>query len=347
MAETASLFLAYSAFQNVIRTFTSSSTTERLTIPQLGLAAGGAGFLTSFVLFVSFSWPGIWFWLTDISFFLCSFFVYRTPIELVKCKMQVQMMNFHPVKPAPAAPGRILRRAVPILPSSSSSSYTPSSTRQTHTHIHTASHVSHLSKLKTPTPTLITTGRLSVHDLAYKSSAVVEGTAAATLRPPGPIALVRSIVVSYGVRGLWLGHTGSLVRETGGTAAWFVVKEYVARKLVERRVRQDPSYSSSATNTELLAWESAASGAIAGGVGVLMFYPADTVKSAVQTEEELRPRGVGRNAGRSSFVGTFRKMWASHGIRGLYAGCGMTVARAVPSSGIIFVVYDGLTAHFA
>ena len=140
------------------------------------------------------------------------------------------------------------------------------------------------------------------------------------------------------------------MRETGGTAAWFVAKEYVARKLVERRVRRDPSYSSSTTNTantELLAWESAASGAIAGAVGALMFYPADTVKSAIQTEEELRPRGVGRNSGMSSFVGTFRKMWARHGVRGLYAGCGMTVARAVPSSGIIFVVYDGLTAYFA
>jgi ornithine carrier protein len=115
-------------------------------------------------------------------------------------------------------------------------------------------------------------------------------------------------------------------------------------------VRQDPSYSSGATNTgntELLAWESAASGAIAGAVGALMFYPADTVKSAIQTEEELRPRGAGRNPRRSSFVGTFRKMWARHGARGLYAGCGMTVARAVLSSGIIFVVYDGLTAYFA
>jgi len=189
-----------------------------------------------------------------------------------------------------------------------------------------------------------------MHDLAYKSSAVIEGTAATALRPPGPIALIRSIVVSYGVRGLWLGHTGTLVRETGGTAAWFVAKEYVARKLVERRVRRDPSYSSGATNTantELLAWESAASGAIAGAVGALMFYPADTVKSTIQTEEELRPRGAGRNANRSSFVGTFQKMWARHGVRGLYAGCGMTVARAVPSSGIIFVVYDGLTAYFA
>jgi ornithine carrier protein len=188
-----------------------------------------------------------------------------------------------------------------------------------------------------------------MHDLAYKSSVVIEGTAASALHPPGPIALIRSIVDSYGMRGLWLGHTGTLVRETGGTAAWLVAKEYVARKLVERRTRRD-SFSSSttnATNTELLAWESAASGALAGAVGALMFYPADTVKSAIQTEEELRPHGMRRNAGTSSFVGTFRKMWKRHGVRGLYAGCGMTVARAVPSSGIIFVVYDGLTAYFS
>jgi ornithine carrier protein len=357
MVKAAPLFLAYSAFQNVIRTFSSSSTTERLTIPQLGLAAGGAGFLTSFVLFVCFSsfFFGLVFgWLIFFCLRFCFlfffFFDYRTPIELVKSKMQVQMMNFHPVKPAPAVPGRIPQRAVPILPSSlspASSSYIPSSTEQAHTHTHTASHVSHSSKLQTAPPTLITTERLSMHDLAHKSGAVIEGTAAAALRPPGPIALIRSIVISYGVRGLWLGHTGTLVRETGSTAAWFVVKEYVARKLVEQRVRQDPSYSSGATNTELLAWESAASGAIAGAVGVLMFYPADTVKSAVQTEDELRPRGVGRNAGRSSFVGTFRKMWVRHGVRGLYAGCGMTVARVVPSSAIIFMAYDGLTAYFA
>jgi len=71
MAETASLFLAYSAFQNVIRTFASSPTTEPLTIPQLGLAAGGAGFLTSFVLFV----PSIRLILRFVYFF---FFFFRT-----------------------------------------------------------------------------------------------------------------------------------------------------------------------------------------------------------------------------------------------------------------------------
>jgi ornithine carrier protein len=79
-------------------------------------------------------------------------------------------------------------------------------------------------------------------------------------------------------------------------------------------------------------------------------YPADTVKSAMQTEEELlshryRPAPTGEpKLAPASFYRTFTKMYATHGVRGLYAGCGMTVMRAVPSSGIVFVVYDGLSA---
>ncbi len=56
MAETASVFLAYSFFQNVIRSLSSSpherSKTALLSLPQLGLASAGAGFVTSFVLSV-------------------------------------------------------------------------------------------------------------------------------------------------------------------------------------------------------------------------------------------------------------------------------------------------------
>jgi ornithine carrier protein len=74
----------------------------------------------------------------------------------------------------------------------------------------------------------------------------------------------------------------------GGSAAWFVTKEWVARKLVEHRLRHNPGLSevSKAANTLLLTWELAVSGAIAGAVGALMFYPADAVRSAIQMEEE-------------------------------------------------------------
>ncbi|PPQ87675.1 hypothetical protein CVT25_011442 [Psilocybe cyanescens] len=324
MAETASLFLTYTAFQNAIRTYYpptssySSSSPPPLSIPQLALAAGGAGFVTSFVL---------------------------TPIELIKCKMQVQMLNFHPL---PAAPGRIPRRPVPNFATA-----LPLSNAMQHTSLNP-----HSTTTSSASSQSTTTGRMPMHDLAYKSASLTSQT----LRPPGPIALIRSIVDKYGIRGLWLGHTGTLLRETGGTASWFVAKEYFARKLVDYRIRQSPyiiapSGNGNTTraprthaNTELQPWESAVSGALAGAAGALLFYPADTVKSYIQTEEEMRPKGgVGSSTPRtqSTFVGTFRKMWVKHGLKGLYAGCGMTVARAVPSSGIIFVVYDGLTAYFS
>lgn len=170
-----------------------------------------------------------------------------------------------------------------------------------------------------------------------------------TVRPPGPFAIIRTTVQTYGVRGLWLGHTGTLLRETGGTAAWFGVKELVASTLRNRRINNsqpfEPESPYSTETTDLLPWESAVAGAISGGACVLAFYPADTVKSAMQTEDELRaPRSASSKPVSRSFAGTLMRMYRAYGIRGLYTGCGMTVARAVPSSGIVFVVYDGLTA---
>ncbi|KAJ3833523.1 mitochondrial carrier domain-containing protein [Lentinula raphanica] len=81
-------------------------------------------------------------------------------------------------------------------------------------------------------------------------------------RPPGPFSIARHVVATNGLRGLWLGHIGTVLRETGGTAVWFAVKKWMARVLKDR--------------------------AIAGAVCVAALYPADTVKSAMQTEEELR-----------------------------------------------------------
>ncbi|GLB39150.1 putative mitochondrial carrier (TC 2.A.29) family protein [Lyophyllum shimeji] len=302
MAETAALFVAYSGFQDIIRAFTSRSRTDKLSIPELGIAAAGAGFVSSFII---------------------------TPVELVKCKMQVQMMNM------PKQQRYISHR--PLLASLSPS---------------------RLFLLPT-----LSTGRASI---SKPPSSHSHSSATAIQYPPGPLGVIRETVQAHGIRGLWLGHTGTLVRETGGTAAWFAVKELVADTLLRRRRGREASQTyaqhslsqSSSSNvglaTELQPWESAFAGAVAGGACVLAFYPADTVKSAMQTEDELRPSGARAAplskqaaAARSSsqtFTGTLVRMYSAHGLRGLYAGCGMTVARAVPSSGIVFVVYDGLAA---
>lgn len=178
---------------------------------------------------------------------------------------------------------------------------------------------------------------------------VTAGTAAATFPPPssfqklpGPISVLTSVVRTTGFRGLWLGHIGTLIRETGGGAAWFCSKEAVARLLLARR---DASAKPGEPKPELKVWESAVSGACAGVSYNLALFPADTVKSVMQTEAELRPRAAGEPG--ATFAGTFRAMYRAQGLRGLYAGCGITVARAVPSSALIFIIYDRLSSYFA
>lgn len=177
-------------------------------------------------------------------------------------------------------------------------------------------------------------------------------TATAERQLLGPLSVLASVVRNGGIRGLWLGHTGTLIRESGGGAAWFATKEFVASRLLRHRLSKQEGQTislKSAKSTELRSWESALSGACAGGMFNFVMFPADSVKSAMQTEEELRPARVnpnGKPPPKPTFLGTFKAMYRAQGIKGLYAGCGITVARSIPSSAIIFLIYDGLCRHF-
>ncbi|KAF8639117.1 hypothetical protein AX17_001732 [Amanita inopinata Kibby_2008] len=314
MAETAALFLSYSYFQNVIRSFTNMGHDPPLSLPQLALAAGGAGLVASSVL---------------------------TPIELVKCRMQVQMMN------------------MPIH-------MDPPSARS---HSTSAAHVSK--------PTLIFPARVSVNGLAAtvaapsRSQPMAFTSDARALAPvkdslvpggrklEGPWSILGSTIKAHGLRGLWLGHTGTMLREGGGSTVWFSIKEWIAARLQDRRRQQNTALSRQRKGkADLLPWESALAGGLAGAVSTVLLYPADTVKSAIQTKEELRmrspsavtsscPSPVSSARPRTAFSTVLRQMYSAHGFKGLYAGCGLTVARAVPGSAIIFVVYDGLSSCFS
>lgn len=232
---------------------------------------------------------------------------YSTPIELVKCKMQVQMMNISSRKCQPAVASNALSLPIPAF----SPTHAPGLT-------------STLESFRNPK---------------------------IRPRPPGPLAIIRHALQTEGFRGLWKGHTGTILRDSGGSAAWFAIKEHVSELLLQRRRNSLPEHQEP---VDLLhPWESAVAGAIAGAVCIFAFHPVDTVKSAMQTESELRPsRGESHAKPQTSsvqipsstFIGTLSRIYSARGLRGLYAGCGMSVARAVPSSGILFVVYDGLTA---
>ncbi|KAF8886537.1 mitochondrial carrier domain-containing protein [Infundibulicybe gibba] len=247
---TAAIFVSYSSFQNLIRwNDWTPNKSRHLSVPELTLAAAAAGFFTSFII---------------------------TPIELVKCKMQVQMMN--PL----SNPGLIQKGS-----SKSLSSFPlpfPAAARSSYNYF------TPLHQLSEPVPKQNFQNHL-----------------------PGPISIIRSTIQTHGMRGLWTGHTGTIFRDTGSSAAWFGAKEWVASMLLARR--SNPKENKLSSGPTLVPWESAFAGAVAGAAGCLAVYPADTVKSAMQTEEELLPKGsVSKRP--STFWSTSKRMYTNHGVRG-------------------------------
>jgi len=78
-----------------------------------------------------------------------------------------------------------------------------------------------------------------------------------------------------------------------------------------------------------LLW-SALSGSVAGVAYWALPFPADTIKSKLQSDS--RYFGM-------SFSQACKTICREEGPRGLYRGCGITCARAMPSHALIFYFY--------
>ncbi|KAL8723986.1 MAG: hypothetical protein Q9166_008189 [cf. Caloplaca sp. 2 TL-2023] len=157
----------------------------------------------------------------------------------------------------------------------------------------------------------------------------------------GPLSVITSVFRDHGVLGFWRGQLGTLIRETGGSAAWFGSYEGVSIMLRNHSSKSNPAIPSrqqapAPLHHQLLA------GASAGVAYNFVFFPADTIKSRMQTEELGASALHGKNHVQSTFWRSGAELWRQQGLRGLYRGCGITVARSAPSSAVIFAVYEGL-----
>ncbi|KAJ5809106.1 uncharacterized protein N7503_001324 [Penicillium pulvis] len=156
-------------------------------------------------------------------------------------------------------------------------------------------------------------------------------------KAPGPLLLMASIFRHEGIMGFWRGQMGTLIRETGGSAAWFGGYEGVSSLF--RRYSSRPS---SATDS-LPVHQQMIAGAAAGISYNFLFFPADTIKSRMQTEDISRRPA---NGARQTFWSVGRALWRQQGLKGMYRGCGITCLRSAPSSAFIFAVYEGLRQNF-
>ncbi|KAF7845735.1 hypothetical protein BT93_L0875 [Corymbia citriodora subsp. variegata] len=156
---------------------------------------------------------------------------------------------------------------------------------------------------------------------------------------PRPLTLIASIYRHHGLIGFWHGQMGTLIREMGGSAAWFGGYESVTAAFKSMRQQGQATMEDDAS---LPIYQQMFAGAIAGMSYNFLFYPADTIKSRMQTEE------VGNLVGRErrTFLFVGRALWAQHGLKGMYRGCGITCLRSAPSSALIFSIYEGLKKAF-
>ncbi|KAL4971854.1 mitochondrial carrier domain-containing protein [Aspergillus desertorum] len=158
----------------------------------------------------------------------------------------------------------------------------------------------------------------------------------------GPFKLIASVFRQDGIWGFWRGQLGTLIRETGGGAAWFGGYEGVSALFRSYQHSPSKTVSTEVESTSLPLYQQMLAGAAAGVSYNFLFYPADTIKSILQTEDINNTSG----GKRQTFGGVARALWQQQGLRGLYRGCGITCARSAPSSAFIFTVFEGLRGYF-
>jgi ornithine carrier protein len=162
-------------------------------------------------------------------------------------------------------------------------------------------------------------------------------------RYSGPLDVIKHTLKTHGISGFYCGHSGTIVRETVGTAAWFSAYESVTRLFISNRIAKSKE-KLNITKDDLSAIELMSSGACAGMSYNLLMFPVDSIKSQMQTDEEIM-KVTGKNVTKRGFWRVGRELYKSDGIGGFYRGCGITVARAAPSSAIIFMTYVSILSR--
>ncbi|KAF3013342.1 hypothetical protein E8E15_001854 [Penicillium rubens] len=131
---------------------------------------------------------------------------------------------------------------------------------------------------------------------------------------PGPVAIVAGIFRHEGLAGFWRGQMGTLIRETGGSAAWFGGYEGVS-SLFRKYNKSDPQF----TSDSLPIHQQMIAGATAGISYNFLFYPADTIKSRMQTVDISQ---LPVHAQQQTFWGETKALWKQQGLKGMYRGPG-------------------------
>ncbi|KIJ16779.1 hypothetical protein PAXINDRAFT_168259 [Paxillus involutus ATCC 200175] len=165
-------------------------------------------------------------------------------------------------------------------------------------------------------------------------------------KPPGTCEAVREIVKTNGFFGLYIGFPLHFLRDTAGTALYFL--EYDAMRHFLGRQRsgeQGPTPPWLPIPVSLIPF---VCGSLAGVTSWALIYPLDVVKTKVQQRAlaGTPPRGVWetlRRLVRGSDPKDPKPILA--GIARIYQGLGVSAVRSITTHGLLWTFFD-ITAHY-
>ncbi|KAJ3162067.1 hypothetical protein HDU86_005765 [Geranomyces michiganensis] len=263
MIENSALFVAFNHIQGVIRRNADlADPNAPLSLAHLTLSGFLSGALVSFIL---------------------------TPVELVKCQLQVQDVLHHHHQ-------HHQQQRIAAAGGSGVGSLLPPHGVPLAAGLHTSATVGNANAVP-------------------RNAAVAMTTPAAA----GPWSVIVSTLRTHGVAGFYHGHVGTFLREAGGGAAWFGTYEFILTYLLARHSASRPPSSSASsslsapsspssfsslsssssspsssipppplTRADLPTPQIMLAGALAGMTYNAALFPADSVKSRQQTTDAGR-----------------------------------------------------------
>ena len=152
--------------------------------------------------------------------------------------------------------------------------------------------------------------------------------------PGGAGGVLAATLRTRGLRGLYAGYVPTLLRNAPSNIISFSAYEGL-RALALRRQRHRGGAAAAAA--ALPAPVTAAAGALAGSLAAVSTNPLDLVKTRLQTQGLVAPRGVALYKG---VFGTLRAVMATEGVRGLGRGLATRLAYNALFSALGFAAFE-------
>lgn len=148
---------------------------------------------------------------------------------------------------------------------------------------------------------------------------------------------IKHIYKTEGLRGFLKGYQGMMLRDAPGFAWYFTFYEWSKRKLgVSEADKGTPEFETKSkfeVNFALVM-----SGGVAGQTSWLICYPADFLKTRLQTA----PPGCTKNIYQIA-----SQIYRDHGILSMYRGIHVQLIRAFPANAVGMVVFEHARNFFA